>query len=89
MSRMFGWDLPPGCSVSDLPGNSKSEQDAEAFYNLIYDQFPRGMTDNEMEKLADWVWNQINKAYEEGYKQAQADEAEAKEFAEEREREVE
>lgn len=27
---MTGWNLPPGCNVSDLPGNRPEDLDAEA-----------------------------------------------------------
>ena len=27
---MTGFNLPPGCNVSDLPGNSRADQEAEA-----------------------------------------------------------
>ena len=33
---MSGWNLPPGCSVSDLPGNRPSDARAEAIYDAIY-----------------------------------------------------
>lgn len=34
-NRMFGWDLPPGCRLSDIPGNRPED---EAWEN-IYDNF--------------------------------------------------
>ena len=33
----FGWDLPPGVSVSDLPGNSKQDQEDEAMVDALYE----------------------------------------------------
>ena len=33
--HLFGWDLPPGCNVSDIPGN-RSEDEA---WDKILDDF--------------------------------------------------
>jgi hypothetical protein len=32
MNRTFGWDLPPGCRISDIPGNRPSDEAEEAFW---------------------------------------------------------
>lgn len=77
---IFGWDLPPGVSARDLPGNQQS--DAEAFYDALYEQFPATMADADKERIADWVWERINTAYADGYAQGQADEKEGHEHAE-------
>lgn len=80
---IFGWSLPPGVSMRDLPGNRPEEQAAEALMDLIYDQFPSTMSDDDMEKLSTWISDQIGKAYNEGYQQAVADrkEAETEEYS--------
>lgn len=76
---MGGFNLPPGCSVHDIPGNRPEDLAAEAFYDAIYEQFPASMADADMEKIADWVWEKVNAAHSDGYAQAQADERMAKE----------
>lgn len=83
----FGWDLPAGCSMSDLPGNSPAEQEAEAFADKFFDKveeiFGKGYHDaveNEFEKLSTWIWHEIGEAYATGYQQANADRALAEEI---------
>lgn len=72
MSRsIFGWDLPPGVSTRDLPGNQ--DDPSEAFYDLIYDQFPETMDEALKEKLAAWTWDRVSKAWDDGYKQGMSD----------------
>lgn len=29
MNRVFGWDLPPGVSASDIPGNRPEDEEAD------------------------------------------------------------
>jgi hypothetical protein len=77
---IFGWDLPPGCSVRDLPGNRPEEQAEEAFFDLVYEQFPATMSEDDKEKLAAWMWEQVGKAYGDGYQQATADSKQAEEY---------
>lgn len=72
---MTGFNLPPGVSVRDLPGNRPEELAAEALYDEIYNQFPDDLTDEQKDLLAAWVYEQIGKAYADGYTQRQADEA--------------
>jgi hypothetical protein len=33
---LFGWDLPPGCSVSDIPGNRPEDSEMEALEERFY-----------------------------------------------------
>ena len=33
---MTGWNLPPGCSVSDIPGNGPEDAKAEGICDEIY-----------------------------------------------------
>lgn len=35
---IFGWDLPPGCSVHDLPGNGEDVD--EAMWTVLHEKFP-------------------------------------------------
>jgi hypothetical protein len=34
---MTGWNLPPGCNVSDLPGNRPEDLDEERFWDALLD----------------------------------------------------
>ncbi len=34
---IFGWDLPPGCRVSDIPGNRPEDERWEAIMEGFYD----------------------------------------------------
>jgi len=35
---IFGWDLPPGVSVSDIPGNRPEDQKWEGIYEHFWDE---------------------------------------------------
>lgn len=72
---MAGFNLPPGCNVTDLPGNRPEEQAAEAFWDLAYEQFPESMPDEDKNKVINWCWEQVGNAYGEGYQQAMSDSA--------------
>jgi hypothetical protein len=69
----FGWDLPPGVRVSDIPGNRPEDQAAEAFYENMYAQFPEGMGEHWKSAIAGWAWEQMGKAYDAGYHQGRMD----------------
>ena len=81
----FGWDLPPGVSVSDLPGNGLEEQRQEAFLDAFYDQITKLrlplIKEEKLEDLSSWIWKQIGEAYFEGYIQARDDQRMAEEQA--------
>lgn len=38
MGSIFGWDLPPGCRVSDIPGNTPEDEKWEAIYDKFWDK---------------------------------------------------
>ena len=38
MRGTFGWDLPPGCSVSDIPGNRPEDEAWEKVINDFWDE---------------------------------------------------
>ncbi len=80
----FGWDLPPGCRISDIPGNRPEDQAVEAFYDAFYNQLPEGflteVTEPVIEKLADWAWKAVGDSYGEGYAQGGDDERMAQEY---------
>lgn len=35
---IFGWDLPPGCRVSDIPGNRPEDEAWERMYETFWDK---------------------------------------------------
>ena len=79
---MTGFNLPPGCSVRDLPGCSAADEAAEAMYDAIYDVLGRAEIDVDNmgergEKLADDIAKLIESAWADGYARGMADEAEA------------
>lgn len=69
---IFGWNLPPGVSVRDLPGNSAAEADAEAFWDNVYDQFPE-LPEELLARIAEWSWTKVSDAYAKGYAEGMKD----------------
>lgn len=77
---MTGFNLPPGCSVSDIPGNRPEDMEAEALVEKIseallalkvYEHLPEATQMAIEEK----VFELCGDTYNEGYKRGQADEA--------------
>lgn len=83
----FGWDLPPGCSMSDIPGNRPED---------IADEQIRDNIDNalaplqalsayyrpeQIEHAVSNLFKLINNAHESGYAQAVSDADEARSYA--------
>ncbi len=67
-------------SRDDEPPEENSE--AEAFFDEMFDQFEEAgipITD-KINKLAEWIWEQVSKAYVQGYTQGRSDEGLAKEL---------
>jgi len=61
MSRgMFGWDLPPGCSVNDIPGNRPEDIAAEE----ISMGFWEGKDRFEKEYCSKELWDKIDSVNE-------------------------
>jgi hypothetical protein len=86
--NIFGWDLPPGCSTHDLPGNRPEDEAAEAFYDAFYEieeaariAFPE-LGDTYVEALAEWMWKKAGEAYGKGYEKGIDDAGFAREFHE-------
>ena len=49
MRNVFGWDLPPGCSVSDIPGNQPEDIKQEAIEDEFFEK-----------EITDDVWKLID-----------------------------
>ena len=78
---MTGWNLPPGCNVSDLPGNSKADQEEEALGDALAEAMGDLFTDDErFDKLYSWVSKLRSDAYADGYAQGAADERMAADY---------
>lgn len=73
----FGWSLPPGCTT--LPGE-EDDHGAEAFFDAFVAQAEMlgaspSPQEDALDKLAQWAWEQVGKAWVEGYQAGQHDEA--------------
>jgi hypothetical protein len=95
--QMTSWNMPPGCSVSDIPGNTPADQASEALYDRIYEILDKPgfkeITDHWDEPHVDQLVNDIAKmvgdSWQDGYKNGQADEGMAREHAEDQKLEAE
>jgi len=84
---MTGWNLPPGCSVQDLPGNSKADEQEEALADSVYtllESVGVTMSDSAMDAVIDWVSKLRSDAYAEGYAMGGSDERMAQEYKEDK-----
>jgi hypothetical protein len=81
---MTGWNLPPGCNVSDIPGNRPEELEWEARLDKVLEAAQSALipllgqanAERAVEHLAEHaVFVQaVDRLYGEGYDQACADE---------------
>src|SRR5262245_27375960 len=69
--KMTGFNMPPGCNVSDIPGNSPVDQAAEAqwehVYNMLNDKLECKISESEIEILTSQVVDLLDKVRSEGY----------------------
>lgn len=77
-------NLPPGVTDNMIPGNRPEDQKQEAFLESFYEfeegaRKEHGTGDAYVEALAQWMWDGMGAAYQEGYNQGQHDEALARE----------
>jgi hypothetical protein len=79
---MTGFNLPPGCNVSDIPGNRPEDEEIEVIFDAIYDHLPEDMPDDDKESLAKWIMARMADSYDAGYKHGQHFEALAQELKE-------
>jgi hypothetical protein len=84
MTGKFGWSLPPG--VTTLPGESADEQAAEALADAIVIALVESKlieadaTSVEIDRAIELLMELVDKAYGDGYRAGQADEAMAREL---------
>ena len=88
---MTGWNLPPGCNVNDIPGNSREDGILEAIEEGFYDNKPGKYghvrftpqewkylgSKNRTTHLEDIIWKAIEYGMDIGYKQCLEEEREA------------
>lgn len=67
----FGWDLPPGCRISDIPGNSPEDEYYEWLCEEVEKIFPDA-TEEQTNKMIKF----FERIREEGYQAARSDAAE-------------
>jgi hypothetical protein len=71
----FGWDLPPGCRLSDIPGNRPED----IAYEKTVERIEDALKPLEPEELhIENIVRLINEAFEQGYQQAVSDADEAR-----------
>jgi len=58
---MAGWNLPPGCSVRDIPGNRIEDEAWEKLCGEL-DELNLGLSDEKFETLAQWVSSKLDEA---------------------------
>jgi hypothetical protein len=69
---MAGFNLPPGCSDRDIPGNRPEDIVAERIYDSIYDALePLKLKDSEaFEQAVENIYKLINDSFNLGYQEA-------------------
>ena len=72
MSRsIFGWDLPPGCRVSDIPGNRPEDEAWEAIYDGFWDK--ERLTNTHVgTRVSEEAYNKMDKIWKSNSKVNQA-----------------
>jgi len=71
---MTGFNLPPGCSTSDLPGNRPEDAAYEAFVDKLCELDAELVDLQKFDDICDWLWKEMGEAYRKGYTQGQSDE---------------
>jgi hypothetical protein len=74
---MTGWNMPPGCNVSDIPGNTEADQAFEAAFDAICEQLEIQQLVNPLKVDEEWynnlvmfILSKISEAKTEGYRLA-------------------
>jgi hypothetical protein len=80
---MTGFNLPPGCNVSDLPGNSREDYIAEAAYNQVCEQLeidklidPTKVDEEWYDKLVQFILKRMSESRTIGWQAAIAEQQE-------------
>lgn len=70
---MTGWNMPPGCNVSDIPGNGTGDDEMEAFINAFVNKMEehfdvtRPGVERKIDDVAVWLCEKLSEAYAKGY----------------------
>ena len=59
---MSGWNLPPGCSLADLPGNRPEDREMEVLYvklDQFLQEFARTNGYPVLVKMLSWWWDDL------------------------------
>jgi hypothetical protein len=88
--KMTGWNLPPGCNVSDLPGNDPAEEENEAIYDSLYQEMADRLFidtknfdaryETHVDQLINFVLDKMKHAHNEGRKEVLAEQKEWEEI---------
>ena len=66
---MTGFNLPPGCNVSDLPGNSPKDEEFEHFVEEISKQkWAKKFKKKHLNVMLEYMENEGGEAYQQGYR---------------------
>jgi hypothetical protein len=63
---MTGWNMPPGCNTSDIPGNRPEDQLAEQIADEIA-AIDCGLNELHIERLTDLIMKWYQAGFDEGY----------------------
>ena len=82
---IFGWGLPPGCRVSDIPGNRPEDEAWDIMMDKFYQETHFTKEEQKViddQVVVDIITKAIEYGIEVGAKQAKANEEEAKFYEE-------
>lgn len=81
---VFGWSLPPGCTNRHIEEAMGGNAELEAFYDEVF-ELPelQGLTDEQKVRVAEHFGALISNARAQGYAEANADTALARDFVSE------
>lgn len=70
---MTSWNMPPGCNVSDIPGNGPEDQTREAVFDEIY-------TILAQDTMAEKIFQLLTKHWNEGYERGIGDALQGRDY---------
>jgi hypothetical protein len=69
-------NLPPGCRISDIPGNRPGDDEAEAIGDAIYDALARAgyrIDTARADKAVEIIYDLVQTARRDGFKEGEAE----------------
>lgn len=73
---MTGWNMPPGCNVSDIPGNRPEDLKVEAFEEALSEimaKYNLPVEGEAFDALSEWIQNALAAEFNSGYNEGTAD----------------